>query len=288
MLKCVSVITNRNKDIDMLITEEVIGYLNDAGVESFVTRESVIDEKGKRYTDISDLPDNTSAVIVLGGDGTMIQAARDLFGRSIPMLGINLGTVGFLSEIEVHGMKQAIMQMIAGDYDIENRMTISADIATNADIISDNAINDVVITRSGFSRLIHMDVYVNNDEIYQFHGDGIIISTPTGSTGYNLSAGGPVVIPGAQLTVITPICPHALFSRSIVVSGSDKINIRIGRGSKTLDEEAIVTVDGSSAYAVHEGDSITITKSDIEVPMIRLRKQSFFDVLRNKLGDKGG
>ncbi len=286
MVKCVAVITNRNKDTDMTVTDSVVSYLTKHNIKSYIPKENTLSDGQRHFTDASDISQDTDVVIVLGGDGTMIQAARDLFSRAIPILGINLGTVGFLSEIETSNLEQALDQLIAGDYDIENRMTVSADINNDNIKISDNAVNDVVITRSGFSRLIHMDVYVNDDQINEFHGDGIIISTPTGSTGYNLSAGGPIIIPAAQMTVITPICAHTLFSRSIVVSADDRIRIKIGRGSKTLEEEAIVTIDGSAAYPLCEGDSITIVRSAIKVPLIRLRKQSFFDVLRNKLGDK--
>lgn len=286
-MKNFCVIANREKDENLEMTNQIMDYLQQFGAEVFITREC--HDKDAVYTDVSDLPENVECAIVLGGDGTILQAAHDLMTRKIPLLGINLGTLGFLAEIEKQNVNQALQAVVNGQFQIEERMMLDACVIgkenSRSDKICNPALNDIVITRSGFSRIIGVSIYVNGAHINNFRGDGVIISTPTGSTGYNLSAGGPVVTPGAETVIITPICPHTLNARSIVVKSSDTVLVKIMESKKTQAEEAIVTMDGGKAIKLRAGDNIEITRASEVTKLIRVEQNNFFQILRSKLGD---
>ena len=232
-----------------------------------------------------ELAELLTKAVVLGGDGTLIRAANRLLGTGIPIFGINLGTLGFLTETGIAGMEQALGQLVNGEYDMETRMMLQVNAGED---FTDTALNDVVITRSGFSRLISVRVYVNEKLVDTYRGDGVIIATPTGSTGYNLSAGGPVVLPNASLIVITPICPHSLNARSIIVSDKDSLRLVIEKEKKTQEEEAIVTVDGRNAKELRAADWITIEKSAGVTHLVKLKDRTFFEILREKFRNGGG
>ncbi|MBP5332077.1 MAG: NAD(+)/NADH kinase, partial [Lachnospiraceae bacterium] len=206
------VVTNRNKDRDLKVTNDLIKLISDRGASAG-----------------SDPDGDYDCCIVLGGDGTIISTSRLLDGRDIPILGINLGHLGFMSSVEKDDIARAVDLLIGGDYLLEARMMITAGIMRNGEMLGREytALNDVVISRLGFSRMISTRAFVNDALVNTYFGDGIIISTPTGSTGYNLSAGGPIVTPEAELMVITPICPHSLNMRSVVVAANDMIKITV-------------------------------------------------------------
>ncbi len=287
-MKRFCIITNREKDTNLEITNKIIEYLKSNKMEVFLAEEQ--DTQNGYYTDATTIPRNTECAIVLGGDGTILQAAHDLLGYDIPILGINLGTLGFLAETELQNVWQALDALFVDDYTIEKRMMLHANVIQDAEdefeySNSTSALNDIVITRSGFSRIIGVSIYVNGKFVNDFRGDGVIVSTPTGSTGYNLSAGGPVVTPEAELTIITPICPHSLNARSIVVASNDKVTIKIRESKKTQEEEAIATIDGCRAIQLKAGDSIEIGKAIEVTNLICVGKTNFFHILRTKLGD---
>lgn len=280
------IITNREKDIKLKVSRYIADILNKNSCRVAITEES---EECDHYTDVSSILDDTECAIVVGGDGTIINAAHDLLNSNIPILGVNLGTLGFLAEIELQNIEDAIHCLIHDKYMIEDRMMIEA-VYTRKDSKESKpeqyrALNDIVIARSGFSRIICVGIYVNGSWVKDYRGDGVIISTPTGSTGYNLSAGGPIVAPKGEMMIITPICPHTFNSRSIVVSSDDVIEVRIRESKKTQEEEAIVTVDGDMALKLSANDKVVIQKSKQKTNLIRLEGQSFFDLLRTKLGE---
>ena len=242
----------------------------------------------------------------LGGDGTLLNAASAASHVDIPLFGINLGTVGFLTEGEVTNWREIIDRLFADDFDIQERMMIKGSIkksicgsVSTSDALSventsghssgvfrKRALNDIVISRAGFSRLIGLDVYVNGSFLNAYEGDGIIISTPTGSTGYNLSAGGPIVDPMAKLMIITPVCPHSLTSKSIVLPSDAKVSIAIAKKRKTQDTEAIVSFDGGNDYELSAGDVLDICTSQRTTKLIKASDVNFYEILRNKLGSK--
>lgn len=282
------IITNKEKDIDLLITKKIVAYIEKAGKTATLSSVSSVTEEKEAIL----LPENIDCAIVLGGDGTIIQTANDLMTHDIPILGVNLGTLGFLAEIEEHNVEEALDRLFREDYRIENRIMIEGDILRKSNQEGKEhsigyALNDVVITRKGFSRIISLGIYVNEELVDNFLGDGVIISTPTGSTAYNLSAGGPIIIPKASVMVITPICPHSLSPRSVVVSAEDTIKVVVGKSKKTQEAEAIATFDGNKVIDLGTDDSVIIKKAKYNTKLIKLSRTGIYEILRSKLGNNG-
>lgn len=280
------VISNRSKSSCVEETAFVKRFLEARGKKCFIT--SATEGEGDyRYTRAEEIPEDVDCAIVLGGDGTMIHAAHDLASRQIPVMGINMGTFGFLAQTELSGIEKALDELIFDEYDIEERLMLEAGISVCGEKKEVTALNDVVITRGMFSGLLSVGVFVNGALVGEYYGDGVILSTPTGSTGYSLSAGGPIVTPEARLMLITPICPHTLNARCIIVAADDEVTICIREYKKTGKAEACVSVDGHESFLLGAGDYITVKRHDNNARMIRLREKSFFDVLHAKLEDKG-
>jgi NAD+ kinase len=282
------IITNQNKDKDYAVTNRIAGHIRTAGKQVILSRLDNIDAALNTVEGTG-----CDCAIVLGGDGTIIRAAKKLLSFGVPVLGVNLGTLGFLAEIEQQNVSEALERLYRDDYRIEKRMLLSGEIvksinannftANSGEELTDCVLNDIVIARKGFSRIISLVIYVNDELVDNFKGDGVIISTPTGSTAYNLSAGGPIINPRADVIVITPICPHSLSPRSIVVSAGDTIRVTVGESRKTHASEATATYDGSKVADMGTGDSIIIKKAAYEAKLIKLDQTSFYDILRSKL-----
>ena len=278
------IITNRDKDQNLRFTEEIVQYLKEHGKKCQVQQAERKTEGTYHYTDPELIPEGTQCILVLGGDGTLLQAARDVVHREIPMLGVNLGTLGFLAEIDKPSIYAALDKLFADDYEIEERMMLTGTVWRGDKIIGqDVALNDIVVSRSGFSRVIGLKVYVNEKVMDIYEADGLIVSTPTGSTGYNLSAGGPIVSPKTSLMIVTPVSPHSLTSKSIVFSSEDEIAIEVLKMRKAQEEEAIVSFDGQPGTQLSTGDRIVIKKSGAVTNMVKLFDVSFYEVLREKI-----
>ena len=227
------------------------------------------------------IPDMIDCAIVIGGDGSLIEVARTLWKRDVPILGINMGTLGYLTEVEVSNLAEDITQMLKGDYLYEERMMLEGMFPNGK---KDVALNDIVVSRKGDDlRIIYFKLFVNGELLNSYEADGIIISTPTGSTAYNMSAGGPIVEPTASLTVITPICSHALNTRSIVLSSDDEIVIEIGEGRRGNIEKVLVTFDGATSVPLETGDRLTICKAKESTKIMKINKISFLEILRRKM-----
>ncbi|MCQ2495099.1 MAG: NAD(+)/NADH kinase [Lachnospiraceae bacterium] len=289
-MKKFCILTNKSKDPDFIVTKRIEQLIVEEGAECrllgdpLAEKAYVIDElTGRAHFSTEAVPDDTECIIILGGDGTIIETARAVGCREIPMVGINLGTLGFLSVVEKTGIEQAIRALIAGEYIVEDRMLLDVTVNHGANVSKSMALNDVTVTRSGLSRIIRTDLYINDEFVGSYSGDGILVATPTGSTGYNLSAGGPIVTPEAELMCITPICPHTLQHRSIVVSAKEKIKIVVGEKKKSQEVESYATIDGQMAIGLETGDSILIEKASAVTKLIRFPEQSYFNVLHSKL-----
>ncbi len=239
-------------------------------------------------TDGSDLPDETQCAIVLGGDGTLLRAAKVVLERQIPLIGINLGTLGYMAEVEVKNMYPAIDRLMNNDFTIERRMMIHGSVYRNQkEIISDAALNDIVIGGLKQIRAYEFKSFVNNTYLATYHADGMIVATPTGSTGYSLSAGGPIVSPASEILLMTPVASHSLIARSIIFSGTDQITIEIGEGRMgTLEDVAEVNFDGGSSVKLSTGDLVKVTRSDKYTQFIKLNDISFLEVLRQKMSNQ--
>ena len=284
-MKKFALLTNYSKDRKLVYTRLIETYITENGGTHWVPEHiSEPDDDGDQRYDLSDMPADIECVIVLGGDGTLLQAAREMLDRHIPLLGINLGTLGFLTSAEKSELPGCLDSVLDDSCSIDERMMLRGSVYHGQEEIQTNiALNDVIITRAGFSRLVELKIYVNGELLSIYNADGIIVSTPTGSTGYSLSAGGPIIFPQTDVMVITPICPHSLQARSLVVSGEDRIMIEIGRRRKTQREEAMVTFDGRSAQELETGDRIEIYKAQETTQLIRLKGRSFYQVLQNKI-----
>ena len=285
-MKKFALLTNYSKDKRLVYTRMIKTYITENGGSYWIPRYiSEPDKDGDQRYDFSDMPGDIECVLVLGGDGTLLKAARELFQRHIPLLGINLGTLGFLTSAEKSELPKCLDSVLDDSCSIDERMMLEGVAYHGSEKIQMNiALNDVIIARAGFSRLVELKIYVNGELLSIYNADGIIVSTPTGSTGYSLSAGGPIIFPQTDVIVITPICPHSLQARSLVVSGEDRIMIEIGRRRKTQKEEAMVTFDGRSAQELETGDRIEIYKAQETTQLIRLKGRSFYQVLQNKIG----
>lgn len=238
--------------------------------------------KDYKYTDASQVPKETECVITLGGDGTLIQAARDLAGKEIPMIGVNLGTLGYLTQISrEEDVIRMLDDLILDQYQVEKRMMLKGSVYRRGrKIYEDLALNEIVLTRREMLRVLRFSIYVNGDCLNEYTADGMIAATPTGSTAYNLSAGGPIVEPSARMTVLTPICPHALNIRSIVFPAEDRIEIEMSGGE---DRGQVVVFDGDAVWDVEPGDRILIEEAKTETVLIKLKHVSFLDNLREKM-----
>lgn len=281
------IITNHQKDEGLTLTKSIRDYLQSNNKECIIQEESLKEHpKDYMFTDASLIPNDVDCVMVLGGDGTLIQAARDIAVKKIPLVGINLGTLGYLAEIEQNNIYPALDKLMKDEYVLEKRLMLEGEMFKNGEASFKNrALNDIVINRDGRLRIVDYDIYVNNEYLVSYSADGIIISTPTGSTGYNLSAGGPIVDPKAEILTVTPICSHTLNSKSIVLSANDKVVVKIGPGRKLYVENVVATFDGDTSIQMETGDHIEITKSTKNTQIIKLSNVSFLEALRNKMGD---
>ncbi|SCP94897.1 NAD(+)/NADH kinase [Anaerobium acetethylicum] len=281
------IITNSQKDQNLETTKKIRDYLVAQGKECTIQDDigagEVLDYK---YTNADLIPDDIECVLVLGGDGTMILAARDIVDKDIPLLGVNLGTLGYLAEIDKQAIIPALDSLIKDEYQVEERMMLEGIAYHHQKVIMENiALNDIVIGRYGSLHVINFNLYVNEQYLNSYIADGIIISTATGSTGYNMSAGGPIVAPNASTIIITPICPHTLNTRSIVLSADDKVIIEIGKKRKTYTDEAVAVFDGSQSIRLTSGDRIEIFRSSKKTRILKISKISFLENLRKKMGN---
>ena len=289
------IITNGHKDYNLEKTNEIRKYLEKCGKKCTVQVKEPGKEQG--YTDAAQIPEDVDCILVLGGDGTLLQAARDIMERDIPVLGINLGTLGYLAEIEESGIYGALNQLLEGGYEVEQRMMLAGRIvrgeihrkrhAENGyqqdETEKSYALNDIAITRSGSLQIIRFRICVNGQFLNEYQADGVIVATPTGSTGYNLSAGGPIVEPKAELILITPISPHTLNTRSIILAPSDVVEIEIGGGREGRVQQVEVNFDGSHNVTLYTGDKVIIERAVRATGIVKLNKASFLEVLHKKL-----
>lgn len=276
-------ITNIHKDEDLRLTKALKAYIEEKGGSCTCYQSSGEDPKDACPKG-ADIPAKTEGVIVLGGDGTLIRAASALVHSRLPLIGVNLGTLGYLCELEENNVFSAIDQLMEGAYIVEERMMLEGyGIKAGEQVASGVALNDVVIHRTGALSVVNLIVYVNGEYLNTFRADGIILSTPTGSTGYNMSAGGPIVDPKAGMILITPINAHNLNSRCIVVGAEDEVVVEIGKRRSQKDETVEVSFDGDNAVKLEVGDRFLIHKASDTARICKLSNESFLEILSKKM-----
>lgn len=273
-MKKFGIVINEIKDPKMEVTQRICSYLNGRGA-SCVT-----------VSNAEDLTEKVDCMLVLGGDGTLLQASDGISGKDIPMIGVNLGTLGYLAEIELDTLEEALEQLIIDDFALDERIMLQGRIVGEEGVRDISpALNDVSITRCGSLQIISLKISVNGRFLCRWNADGIIISTPTGSTGYNMSAGGPIVEPGANLFVLTPICAHTLNARSIILKAEDIVEIEIDSGHNGTVLQVEANSDGNERISMKTGDKIFISKAESTTKIIKLSKVSFLEILHKKMGD---
>ena len=266
---------NKLKDKDYAITSQIEQYIQSSGKKCFLSEK---DSEGHIIP--GTVPKEAECGLVLGGDGTLIRAVRDLGERSLPLLGINLGTLGYLTDVDLEDFESALDHLFSETPVIEERMMLEGSFRNSR---KDMAMNDIVIAREGKVRIVSFHIYVNGALLNTYHADGVIISTPTGSTGYNLSAGGPIVEPTAQMIVITPICSHALNTSSIVLSADDLIEVEVCEGRYGRQEQVSLCFDGAEQTTLVTGERVCIKRSSHTAKLIKLSKESFMKTMRKKM-----
>lgn len=282
IMKTIGIFSNFRKDVDHLGAAKVYEMLKN---DYEVICAQDIGVKGIKTVSKEDFVKMAECVIVLGGDGTILNVARMVCKHNIPILGINMGNLGFLAEVEKKNLETSIQKFMAGDYKLEKRSMIYASVERDGEIIGKcNALNDIVISCSRYKRMIELDIFIDNIRVDNYWADGVIASTPTGSTAYSLSAGGPIVDPTLGVTLLTPICPHTLSTRPIIVPIDKQLKIMLKGKAK---RGSILTIDGQDGFDLQYGDTIRICESHYKVTFIKIKNRSFYTVLKKKMNERG-
>ena len=275
---------NPSRDIDLECTKKVVSFFKERGINVYISNEAdEYDISGAIRCDLSEAALFADIIISFGGDGTLLHTASQVAHLGVPILGINIGRIGYMAELESNELCY-LENIIEGSYSVEERMMIDVSVRRDDEIVfSASALNDAVINKSGLVWIVDMDIYADNTFISRYSGDGVIIATPTGSTAYSLSAGGPIIDPIARNITITPICTHALAAKPIVLSEKRVINVL----PQNIQNGAIVvSVDGANGFELVRGDSLEIKLSENVTKLIHVKNTNFYDVLYSKLSDR--
>lgn len=277
----VGLIPNSTKEKAIQVVQGVIDWLQKQEIDYLIEENSaeLVGELA-RSCSCQQMGEEADLVIVFGGDGTFLSTAREFADTEMPILGINLGSLGFLTDVELSDLDAALEELVAGKYEIEERMMLEAEVIRDGESIDRVlAINDVVITKGSFSRLIELKTYIDDEYLTTYPADGVIVACPTGSTAYSLSAGGPIVNPKLKSLVITPICPHTLHARSIVIAEDEAVKIVV----EADHEDVMLTVDGQDGLKLASGDEVIIRRSNSVTNLIKLEDYNFYHILRTRL-----
>jgi len=299
MIKTITLFINSNRKDAPLVLKELRSWLNKEGEYDLLMEEKIATQLGQKDLGATDeaLRDTSDLVIALGGDGTMLHAVRLMAERDVPILGVNFGGLGFLTEITQEELYSSLKDVLNGKFAIEERMMLEAKVnrgqTLNCEftnkfpiqgLTSIKALNDVVITKGTLARILSLKVLLDTEYLTTYQGDGIIVATPTGSTAYSLSAGGPIVLPHMKTIILTPICPHTLVARPMVIPHLSKITIVIESDVQGI----MLTIDGQYGIKLNLHDEVEITCAKKSIKLIKPKKRSFYEVLRTKLKWGGG
>jgi NAD+ kinase len=279
-LERVGILLKRNKPEAIEITRELIRWFQERNIAVYLEDEVAGQFDGSAGCPREALPSQVEVILVLGGDGTLLSVARLMGENQVPILGINLGGLGFLTEITLDNLYKVLEGMIQGDYKCHRRMTLNVHVLRKNEMVADfTVLNDAVINKGALARIIDLETTISGEYLTTFKADGLIICTPTGSTAYSLSAGGPIVYPSLQTIVVTPICPHTLTNRPIIIPDTAVIKATLN----SENEEVILTLDGQVGFSLQFGDTVEIRKGRNTILLIESPYKSYFEVLRTKL-----
>lgn len=278
-MKKIGIICKPNRPEPPEILKELVPWLVERGMEVFLEQESAAYDGMKGYPRV-ELPSLVDLILVLGGDGTMLGASRLVAESGIPVMGVNLGGLGFITEVYKEEMFDALQKILRGECPSERRLMLSTRILRGGEEIANHtALNDVVINKGSMVRLVEVDVLVNGTYVNKFQSDGIIVSTPTGSTAYSLSAGGPILYPTMDALVLTPICPHTLTNRPLVLPDDAVIELQL----KSMSEGVLLSLDGQVGFTLSPGDTVEVRRSPHSTILLKPCGRDAFDILRTKL-----
>lgn len=280
-MKNVGIITKKNHPETTRIVGELLPWLRSRNLTVLIEHNGQLGYEGCRYLAREEIPLQSDLLLVLGGDGTLLSVARMPGAESVPILAVNLGGLGFLTEIRIEETTQLIERILDGDYCLDQRMMLEATLIKKdgTPSASFRALNDVVVNKGALARIMDLETSVNDSYVNTFKADGLIICTPTGSTGYSLSAGGPIVYPSLHLIVLTPICPHTLTNRPIILPDNSTIKVVL----RSESEDVFLTVDGQVGIRMNAGESIMVKKSSATISLVKTPFRNYFEVLKQKL-----
>ncbi|MCR4442242.1 MAG: NAD(+)/NADH kinase [Peptococcaceae bacterium] len=284
MFNKVGIIVNNRKKQPVQLARELINWFLKKGIQVYTTEEDGAVLGVEKDMTTGRLGQEVDCVITIGGDGTFLRAARLASPYSIPILGINMGMLGFLTEVELGEMDEALQKLIRGDYYLEDRMMLEARVIRDGgEAGSFVGLNDVVINKGPLARLVILDIFVGDEFVTTYKADGVIISSPTGSTAYSLSAGGPIVHPEVEVIIITPICPHTLQARPLVIPSHKTVRVDI----VSTQPDSMLTIDGQHGFELRNGDQINAGKAVNYTRLVRIKEYEFFNILQEKLKTEG-
>lgn len=285
-MKRIGVITKQNKPEAVAIAGRLMEWLREKGTEVYIEEEieKVLDlKRAPPFLNVlkkEEIPSRVEMIIVLGGDGTLLSVARLVGSQGVPILGVNLGGLGFLTEITLEELNRVLERVIQGDFMTDERVVLHAAVIRRQERMAEfTVLNDAVINKGALARIIDLETTINGEYLTTFKSDGLILSTPTGSTAYNLSAGGPIVYPSLHCIIITPICPHTLTNRPIMIP--DDVEVRAVLKSK--QQEVILTLDGQQGFVLEYEDVVEVKKAQGKIFLIKSPYRHYFEVLREKL-----
>ncbi len=277
----IGILVNRTKKNADDITNRLVDTIQRCGGKVYVDDQTAHDLNRQDIgLPLEQFSDRVDLLFVLGGDGTLLGAARQFACHELPMLGINIGHLGFLSETEPDNLEEAVLRALRGDFYLERRMMLESEVWRHGELVHRSVgLNDAGVGKGSFARMIQVQIDVNGDLYDEFLGDGVIISTPTGSTAYSLSCGGPIMQPHMQVLLITPICAHKLVARPCIISGEQEIRVKVTARHQDMG----LTVDGQIGFPLQSGDEVIVRKSKCDTVLIRWQERAFFSILRDKL-----
>ena len=282
----IGIVAKRNKPEAVAVVRNLVEWLRPKKIQVYIEKEieellsPTLSEGNWKSVEREEMPPDVEMIIVLGGDGTLLSVGRQVWNRNIPILGVNLGGLGFLTEITLDELYSVLEKVLQDDFEINERETLKAGVIRRGKRIAEFIVlNDAVINKGALARIIDLETTINGEYLSTFRSDGLIISTPTGSTAYNLSAGGPIVYPSLHTIIITPICPHTLTIRPIIIPDDVKIRALL----KSSNEEVTLTLDGQQGFTLKFEDVVEVGKAEGRILLIKSPYRHYFELLREKL-----